>query len=77
MGRRRGGAAGRFSAWWALSALAGLDWPAAGEALGNALDNLRWFAWSDYSPPTGWTLNLAVENPTEGLGWAIGVVDQA
>ncbi|MGQ0849023.1 MAG: hypothetical protein ACT4OP_07900, partial [Actinomycetota bacterium] len=47
MGRRRGGAAGRVSAWWALSARAGRDWPAAGEAVGNALDKMRWFSGSD------------------------------
>jgi hypothetical protein len=26
-GRRRGGAAGRFAAWWTLAALAGVPWP--------------------------------------------------
>jgi hypothetical protein len=74
-GRRRGGAAGRFAAWWTASALAGLDWPAEPDDLGRAVAELQWFAWSDLAAPTGWNLNLAIEDPIEGLSWAISAVD--
>jgi hypothetical protein len=74
-GRRRGGAAGRFAAWWTASALAGLDWPSDPDDLGGAAAELQWFAWSDLAAPTGWNLNLAIEDPIEGLSWAISAVD--
>jgi len=74
-GRRRGGAAGRFAAWWAASTLAGLDWPSEPDDLGGAAAELQWFAWSDLAAPTGWNLNLAIEDPIEGLSWAISAVD--
>jgi hypothetical protein len=75
MGRRRGGAAGRFATWWALSALAGSTWPAPPDELGRSSARMHWFAWSDLAPATGWALNLAVADPQEGLSWAIGVID--
>ena len=74
-GRRRGGAAGRFAAWWTASALAGLEWPPDPDELGRATAELQWFAWSDLAAPTGWNLNLAIEDPIEGLSWAISAID--
>ena len=78
-GRRRGMAAGRHAAWWALAALAGLadpgDEPATPDELGRALDELRWYLWDDGSPATGWVLRLAVEEPAEGLAWAVVATD--
>ena len=74
-GRRRGGAAGRVAAWWTASALAGLDWPPDPDELGRAAAELQWFAWSDLAAPTGWNLNLAIEDPIEGLSWAIAAID--
>lgn len=82
-GRRRGGAAGRFSAWWATAALCDLDWPAdpanleefAGE-LGDAVAELRWYRWRSPAPETGWVLRLAVEDPAEDMAWAIDAVDR-
>ncbi len=74
-GRRRGGAAGRFAAWWTATALTGLDWPPDPDELGRAAAELQWFAWSDLAAPTGWNLNLAIEDPIEGLSWAISAVD--
>ena len=80
-GRRRGMAAGRHAAWWALAALAGLadsdDEPATPDELGRALDELRWYLWDDGSPATGWVLRLAVEEPTENLAWAVSASDAA
>ena len=67
-GVRRGGALGRFDAWWAAAALAGADWPPDPDALGDALDELRWWAWDDGAPATGWVLRLAVAD--EAAGWA-------
>ena len=76
-GRRRGGAAGRFSAWWAAAAMGGLleDWPVSADELGEVLDELRWFVWDANEPVLGWQLRLAVWAPTEGLAWAIAATD--
>ncbi len=80
-GRRRGGASGRFAAWWAAAALAGLEWPAEPAApfvaeLGNALDELRWYRWAPPGPESGWVLRLAVADPVDGLAWALDATDQ-
>ncbi|MDQ3973608.1 MAG: hypothetical protein M3276_04620 [Actinomycetota bacterium] len=80
-GRRRGGAAGRFAAWWAGAALARLDWPVQGAgtvfaaALGAGIDKLRWYRWGTAQPETGWVLRLAVADPAEGRAWALQAVD--
>ena len=74
-GRRRGGAAGRFSAWWTVAAVAGVDWPPDPDELGTAAAELQWFAWSDLAASTGWNLNLAIEDPIEGVSWALTAVD--
>ncbi|HLY84002.1 MAG TPA: DUF6183 family protein [Acidimicrobiales bacterium] len=76
-GRRRGSAPGRFAAWWALAALGGLleDWPVPAGELGEVLEALCWYAWEAGEPETGWVLRLAVEDPDEGLAWALAAVD--
>jgi hypothetical protein len=76
-GRRRGAAAGRLAAWWALAALGGLldDWPVPSEDLADALAALRWYVWDAGEPETGWVLRLAVEDEGEGLAWALAAVD--
>ncbi len=74
-GRRRGAAHGRFGAWWAATALAGLEWPPDPDALGRAVTDLEWFLWSD-GADLGWTLRLAVADPADGIAWAITAVDQ-
>jgi hypothetical protein len=81
-GRRRGAAAGRFSTWWALAALTGLaapddEWPPPAAELGEAAASLRWAVWSPPGPRLGWSLHLAVEDPEDGLAWAIGATDRA
>jgi hypothetical protein len=72
-GRRRGAASGRFSAWWTLAALGDLldDWPVPPDELGELAADLRWYRWDAYEPLTGWTLQLAVEDPSESTAWAI------
>lgn len=79
-GRRRGGAAGRFSTLWAGASLAGLEWPATvGEdflaQLGAAVRELRWARWEGPGPSGGWRLRLAVADPLDGLAWAIDAHD--
>lgn len=74
-GRRRGAAAGRFNAWWLAHELAGLEWPPQPEELGEAVQHLRWYLWTDGSPDTGWSLQIAIESPGEGLAWALSGVD--
>ena len=78
-GRRRGMAAGRFAAWWALTALTGLldDWPVPPEQLHAATNRLRWYRWDVGEPETGWSLRLAIEDPQRGRAWAVSAVDAA
>jgi hypothetical protein len=73
-GRRPGAAAGRSGAWWALTCLAGLDDPEPDD-LGRAAAELGWWWWDAAEPDTGWSLRLAVEDPDDGLAWAINAVD--
>ena len=72
-------ARGRFEAWWCAAALTGLDevWPPAGEDLGGAVAELRWGRWDEGTPPTGWHLLIAVEDPADGLAWALDARDAA
>ncbi len=79
-GRRRGAAPGRFAAWWVLAALGGLtsQWPLAPDDLGQVLHQVRWFAWSDGGPATGWVLRLAIETKggrSPGRAWAVTATD--
>jgi hypothetical protein len=79
-GRRRGAARGRFDAWWAAAALCGLDLAITAanggpELLGAAIGELRWYWWDAGEPDTGWTLRLAVEDPLDGLAWAVSATD--
>lgn len=79
-GRRRGGAAGRFAAWWTVAALAGLAWPdqpdqAFVEEFATALGELRWYRWWPAAAETGWVLRLAATDPVDGLAWAVQAVD--
>ena len=76
-GRRRGAASGRAAAWWALQHLAGFDGQdnIEPDELGQAASELCWYWWDDGSPATGWALRLAIEDPAEGLAWAIAASD--
>jgi hypothetical protein len=78
-GRRRGMAAGRFGAWWALVALTtGLDrWPPDPDEVGAAGAALRWYRWdSPAGTTTGWSLRLAVEDPARERAWAVEATDR-
>ena len=76
-GRRRGMAPGRFAAWWTVVALAGRldEWPLPADAVGEAAASLRWYRWDPGAPDTGWALRLAVEDPEDGLAWALSATD--
>jgi hypothetical protein len=75
-GRRRGAAAGRYLAWWALATLSDVEWPPDPDQIGSALEETTWHWFDDGSPDTGWVLRLVVANPTLGLAWAISATDQ-
>jgi hypothetical protein len=76
-GRRRGAAAGRFAAWWALAAVGGVvdDWPVPSDEMGVMASSLRWYLWDAGEPETGWVLRLAVEDPDDDLAWAVAATD--
>lgn len=78
-GRRRGMAHGRFAMWWLLGALGDLydEWPPTNYDIESLLDDLTWYRWDAHEPPGGWRLQLAVEDATEDLAWAINAVDEA
>lgn len=75
-GRRRGAAVGRFELWWTLAALAGIDddWPTDP---GDAAGELRFGLWLPLEPVSGWSCRLTVEDPLDGLAWALDASDQA
>jgi hypothetical protein len=74
-GPRRGAAAGRFDAWWTMAVLAGVDddWP---HGVGEAADELRWWAWGPTTGDVGWWCRIAVEDPDDGLAWALEATDR-
>jgi hypothetical protein len=78
-GRRRGMAAGRFSAWWVLAALAGLldAWPVPADELAHAAEALEFHRWDAGEPDTGWSLRLAVSDRAHGVAWALNASDSA
>jgi hypothetical protein len=78
-GRRRGAAAGRDVAWAAAAVLAGFEIgePVDADALGSAVGELQWCAWSAPDRGSGWLLRLAVADPVDGLAWAVDARDPA
>jgi len=76
-GRRRGAATGRFGALWLVGALGDIDadGPLDPAELGEVAAGLRWWWWDAHEPVTGWQLQLAIEDPTERLAWAISARD--
>jgi Family of unknown function (DUF6183) len=75
-GRRRGGAAGRFNAWWVATMLAGLEWPPEPAVLGEVAGELKWFWWDPSAPRSVWQLHLAVWDEADDVAWALSAVDQ-
>jgi hypothetical protein len=76
-GRRRGAAAGRYGAWWAVAMLCDLDWPPDLSVFADSVNRLRFYWFDDGAPGTGWQLRLAIEDPDTGLAWSVSAVDSA
>ncbi len=76
-GSRRGAAAGRYMAWWVIATIADLDWPADPVQLGKAAAAIDWYWFDDGSPESGWSLRMALEDPSLGISWAISAIDIA
>ena len=74
-GRRRGSPIGRSQAWWALAALLGYDDIEDAVELGRDAADLRWMKWEPGDQIGGWSFHLAVEDPEDGLSWAVSAVD--
>lgn len=76
-GRRRGMAAGRFTAWWTVAALTDSldDWPLSPDEVGELVGELRWYLWDAGEPVTGWSLRLAVEDPETSRAYALSATD--
>lgn len=76
-GRRRGAAAGRFGALWLVAAVVDAldEWPIPLDDLGALAAELRWWWWDAHEPVTGWQVQLVLEDPAEGLAWAISARD--
>lgn len=76
-GRRRGTPVGRAATWWALGLLLGLDesWPVDAGELGAAASELRWWKWDPGDEVGGWGFYLAIEDPVDGLAWAVSASD--
>ena len=76
-GRRRGAAAGRYGAWWAIAMIGDLEWPPDSEEIGELANRLKWFWFDDGAAGTGWELRLAIEDPESGMAWVVTAVDAA
>jgi hypothetical protein len=74
-GARRGGAYGRFAAWYLTALMVGLEWPADPAELGSSLERLRWIELEEPDAEPGWALRLAVEDPDEGWAAALSAHD--
>jgi hypothetical protein len=76
-GRRRGAASGRFGAWWLLAAIGDLTdrWPVPPDELGELAHELVWYRWDAHEPTLGWTLQIAIEDPVDGIAWAVNARD--
>lgn len=75
-GRRRGAAAGRFELWWTLAVLCGIEgeWPCDP---GPDASELRYGLWLPVEAVTGWSCRITVEDPLDGLAWALDAHDAA
>jgi hypothetical protein len=72
-GRRRGMAWGRYAAWAAVASAADVEV----EDLPEVIDQLRFSAWDTAEPSTGWQCRIAIEDPEDGLAFALDAVDAA
>lgn len=75
-GSRRGGPVGRSAAWAVVAALADLDWPADPAEIEASGSRFNWWWWEPHSLLGGWHLGIGVDDPGEGLAWAISGRDE-
>lgn len=75
-GPRRGAAAGRFAAWWAVAAITGRtdEWPLDPDDVGAEADRLVWYAWAT-GRTTPWTCRLVAVDADRGRSFALVAVD--
>jgi hypothetical protein len=75
-GRRRGAATGRLELWWVLAALTGVedDWPTDP---GADAAELRFGLWLPVGDFPGWSCRIWVEDPLDGLAWALDAFEVA
>ena len=79
-GRRRGQAAARADLWWTMRAIAGLEEDpfdtVAQSELSEVVEQLRWYTWDADIPAHGWAVAIGVEDPAEGVAWALRCIDR-
>lgn len=79
--RRRGGALGRFAAWWTVIALTGIDHDAStrvgdlADEVGLALEEWRWWLFDSGEATLGWSLQMVAADPNEGIAFALSAHD--
>jgi len=76
-GSRRGTPVGRTLTWLVLTAALGYDEIPHDPSVLEEASELRWVLWSPGDAVGGWALHLAVEDPQDGVAWAISAVDMA
>ncbi len=76
-GKRRGTPVGRSLAWWTMACLAGLeDAPHMDPTeIGEAMSELKFYVWDPGDAAGGWAFHMAIEDPGDGLAWAVTAVD--
>jgi hypothetical protein len=72
-GRRRGSPVGRFGAWWAAAAIAGVEWPPDPGEFADAIGSVSWVVWEPAGTPPGWSGCIAAER--RGRAWALLAID--
>ncbi len=75
-GRRRGGATGRFEAWWCLSEIVGAPWPPDHASI-EMLAACDWYWWAPSPRPSGWVFGLAVAPRQRDRANAVLALDAA
>lgn len=79
--RRRGGALGRFAAWWTVVAITGVEHAPTtrladlADDIGFALTDWRWWLFDSGEPTLGWSLQLIAEDPLDGIAFALSAHD--
>jgi len=76
-GRRRGGASGRFHAWWAAAALSGAEWPLFADEAAETFDRIVWTWFEPIPRPGGLVFGLTATDPASGNSVAILATDSS